>query len=63
MRSHGIQGAKRRGRPWRTTKPDPNAQRPRDLVERDFTAPAPNRVWVGALTHLRCWEGIVYSAS
>jgi putative transposase len=26
MREHGIQGAKRRGRPWRTTKPDPDAQ-------------------------------------
>jgi hypothetical protein len=25
MRSHGVQGAKRRGGPWRTTKPDPNA--------------------------------------
>jgi putative transposase len=37
MRDHGIQGAKRRGKPWRTTKPDPDAQRPKDLVERDFT--------------------------
>ncbi len=60
MRAHGIQGAKRRGKPWRTTKPDPNAQRPRDLVQRNFTAPAPNRLWVGDFTHLRCWEGVVY---
>ena len=28
MRAHGIQGAKRRGKPWRTTKPDPNAASP-----------------------------------
>ena len=60
MRAHGIQGAKRRGKPWRTTKPDPNAQRPRDLVKRDFTASAPNRLWVGDFTYLRCWEGVVY---
>ena len=38
MRAHGIQGAKRRGKPWRTTKPDPDAQRRPDLVKRDFTA-------------------------
>ncbi len=60
MRANGIQGAKRRGRPWRTTTPDPQAQRPRDLVERDFTAPAPNRLWVGDCTYLRCWEGVAY---
>src|SRR4051812_20919000 len=46
MREHGIQGAKRRGKPWRTTISDPNATRPRDLVERDFTAAAPDRLWV-----------------
>ena len=28
MRAHGIQGAKRRGKPWRTTTPDPAARRP-----------------------------------
>jgi len=60
MRAHGIQGAKRRGRPWRTTTADSRAQRPRDLVERDFTAPAPNRLWVGDFTYLRCWEGVAY---
>jgi putative transposase len=62
MRQAGIQGAKRRGKPWRTTKPDPRARRHPDLVERDFTAPAPNRLWVADLTYLRCWEGIVYFA-
>jgi putative transposase len=62
MRSHGIQGAKRRGKPWRTTKPDPNAQRRPDLVQRQFTAQEPNRLWVGDLSYLRCWEGVVYFA-
>jgi putative transposase len=60
MRQHGIQGAKRRGKPWRTTTPDLQAQRARDLVERDFTAAAPNRLWVGDFTYLRCWEGVAY---
>jgi putative transposase len=32
MRANGIQGAKRRGKPWRTTKSDPNAGRRPDLV-------------------------------
>ena len=62
MRTHGIQGAKRRGRPWRTTRPDPSAHRRPDLVERDFTAPAPDRLWVADLSYLRCWEGLVFFA-
>ena len=62
MRAHGIQGAKRRGKPWRTTKHDPSAQRRPDLVNRNFTAQAPNRLWVGDLSYLRCWEGVVYFA-
>jgi putative transposase len=59
MRRHDIQGAKRRGRPWRTTRPDPQAQRRPDLVQRDFSAPAPDRLWVADLSNLRCWEGLV----
>jgi putative transposase len=62
MREHQIQGAKRRGKPWRTTKADPNAQRRPDLVKRQFTAPQPNRLWVGDLSYLRCWEGVVFFA-
>ena len=62
MRAHGIQGAKRRGKPWRTTIADPDAVRRPDLVGRDFTAEAPNRLWVGDLSYLRCWEGVVYFA-
>jgi putative transposase len=62
MREHGIQGAKRRGKPWRTTRPDPLAHRRPDLVGRQFTAPQPNRLWVGDLSYLRCWEGVVFFA-
>ena len=60
MREAEIQGAKRRGRPWRTTKADPAAQRRPDLVERDFSPEAPNRLWVGDFTYLRSWEGALF---
>jgi len=62
MGEHGIQGAKRRGRPCRTTTPDPDAQRRPDLVERDFTASRPAELWVADYTHVRCWEGVVFFA-
>jgi putative transposase len=62
MRANGICGAKRRGKPWRTTTPDLAARRRPDLVERDFTAAGPNRLWLADLTYLRCWEGVVFFA-
>ena len=62
MRQAGIQGAKRRGKPWRTTTADPDACRRPDLVQRNFTAVEPDRLWVGDLSYLRCWEGVVYFA-
>jgi putative transposase len=62
MRQHGIVGAKRRGKPWRTTKVDPAAQRRPDLVQRDFTASAANRLWLADFTYLRCWAGVVFFA-
>jgi putative transposase len=62
MSAHGIQGAKRRGKPWRTTRPDPAGQDAPDLVERDFSAPAPNRLWVADFTYLRTWEGVAFFA-
>ena len=60
MRANGIQGAKRRGKPWRTTTPDPAALRPPDLVDRDFTADRPDALWLADFTYLRCWEGVVF---
>jgi transposase InsO family protein len=62
MRTHGIPGAKRRGTLWRTTTPDLEARRRPDLAQRDFTATGPDRLWVADLTHLRCWEGVVFLA-
>jgi putative transposase len=60
MAANGIRGAKRRGKPWRTTTPDPDASRRPDLVERDFTASSPNELWVADFSYLRCWEGVVF---
>jgi len=60
MRREGIQGAKRRGKPWRTTRPDPAHDRAPDLVDRNFTAEGPDRLWVADFTYVRCWEGMVY---
>lgn len=62
MCQHGIRGAKRRGKPWRTTTPDPHAGQRPDLVCRDFTATAPDRLYVADFTYLRCWEGLVFLA-
>jgi len=62
MRANGIVGAKRRGKPWRTTKADPQALRRPDLVQRDFSASRPNELWVADLSYLRCWQGLVYFA-
>jgi putative transposase len=62
MRSAGIEGAKRRGKPWRTTTPEPLARRRPDLVQPDFSASRPNQLWVADLSYLRCWEGLVFFA-
>ncbi len=62
MRQDGVQGAKRRGKRWKTTVPDPGAEKRPDLVKRDFTAEAPDRLWVGDFTYLRTWEGRVFFA-
>ena len=60
MRQAGIQGAKRRGKPWRTTTPDPAALRAPDRVNRDFSAERPDALWLADFTYLRCWEGVVF---
>ena len=62
MRTHGICGAKRRGKPWKTTRPDLTARRRPDLVDRDFSAAAPDQLWVADFTYGRCWEGVVFFA-
>lgn len=44
----------------RPTRPDRAAARPVDLVERDFTAEAPNRLWLADITEHRTAEGKLY---
>jgi putative transposase len=57
----GIEGVTRGTKP-RTTKPAPPAERPADLVKRDFSAPGPNRLWVADLTYVATWAGFAYTA-
>ncbi len=61
MREMGLQGVVR-GRKVKTTVPDELAERPTDLVRRDFTADRPNRLWVADLTYVATWSGFVYVA-
>ena len=60
MKSLGLQGVIR-GKAKRTTIPELGDLRPADLVERNFRAPAPNRLWVADLTYVRTWNGFVYT--
>jgi putative transposase len=59
MRAAGIAGV-RRGKRVRTTKADPGMPRHPDLVKRNFTATAPNQLWVTDLTFVPTWAGIAY---
>jgi putative transposase len=61
MGTLGIRGVVRASK-RRTTIPDQADQRPADLVRRDFTAPAPNRLWVADLTYVATWAGFCYAA-
>ena len=61
MRLLGHDGI-RRCRKVRTTIPSPDGARASDLLGRDFTAPAPNMVWVTDFTYVRTWAGFVYVA-
>ncbi len=62
MRAMGLTGAVR-GRAWvTTTQPETAATRPADLVERNFTAPRPNQLWVSDFTYVATWRGFVYVA-
>jgi len=61
MRAGGIRGASRAKKRF-TTKADPAAVRAPDLVNRNFTAAAPNEKWVADFTYCSTWSGIVYIA-
>ena len=62
MRQMGLQGATRGPRFKVTTIVGEAVARPADLVERDFTAQAPNQLWVADLTYVASWSGFVYVA-
>jgi len=62
MTDLGIEGC-RRGRIFvRTTEADDTLERPADLVQRNFRASAPNRLWVADLTYVKTHAGWVYVA-
>jgi putative transposase len=61
FREMGIAGVSRAKQP-RTTTPDPKADRPTDLVDRQFVATSPNQLWVADFTYVPTWEGMVYVA-
>jgi putative transposase len=61
MRQQGMAGV-RRGKIPRTTTPSMDGRRAGDHLQRDFSAPAPNRKWVADFTYVRTWAGVVYVA-
>jgi putative transposase len=62
MREAGIQGLYRRRRRSCTVR-DPDAQACPDLVNRDFSADEPNRLWITDITEHPTEEGKVYCAA
>jgi transposase InsO family protein len=61
MRAAGVRGAKKSKRIF-TTKSDPAAALPKDLVKRNFRADAPRRLWVVDITYVATWSGFAYVA-
>ena len=61
MQTMGLQGVIR-GKPLRTTFSDKETPCPLDHVNRQFHAPAPNRLWVSDFTYVSTWAGFVYVA-
>lgn len=64
MREHGLQGAfLRKGWKGGSTKQNPRHTAAPDLVNRQFDADAPNRLWVADLTRIMTGEGVLWLAS
>lgn len=61
MKVAGVRGVKRSKKVF-TTKSDPAAVKPADLVQRRFHAPAPRRLWVADITYVATWSGFAYVA-
>ncbi len=62
MREARLEGVSRRRRRG-TTKRDPEAEPAADLVEREFTVPAPDRLWAADITYIPTGEGTLYLAA
>ena len=62
MRQAGLRGVLGRETTVTTTRPDPSAPRPPDLVQRDFSAPCPNRLWLVDFTYVPTWSGMKFTA-
>jgi putative transposase len=62
MRDAGLAGVHRR-RSVRTTRREPGATPAPDLVERDFSAAGPDRLWVADITYLPTLAGFLYLAA
>ncbi len=62
MRKDGLRGCTRGRRRKHTTRQDPLAIPAPDLVDRNFCAPAPDRLWTADITHLPTDEGFLYLA-
>lgn len=61
MQAFGLRGVKRRTF-MATTDSDKRARPAPDRVERDFTATAPDELWVSDISFIRTWEGFVFLA-
>jgi putative transposase len=62
MAAAGLRG--RRPPRWvRTTTPEPTPPAIPDRVPGQFTASAPDVLWVGDITYVRTWEGWLYLAT
>lgn len=61
MRAAELAGVSRR-KQWHTTVRDREARPAPDLVQRDFTAPGPDRLWVADITYIATWAGVLYLA-
>ena len=61
MAREGLAGVVR-GASKRTTRPDPAATRPEDLVQRQFRAERPDQLWVVDFTYVATWAGFAYVA-
>jgi len=61
MKAAGLQGVSRRKKAW-TTRRAANSRPAPDLVERDFTADGPDKLWVADITYIPTWSGFLYLA-